>query len=92
MGLAPPAKPYTVRLHFAEREQLKAGQRVFDVYLQRQKVLEAFDIVKQSGGSRIPVTREIPAVHVTDELHVELHPTSDTVRLPVLSGIEIVRE
>jgi hypothetical protein len=92
LGPAPPAKPYTVRLYFAEPDPIDAGQRVFDVYLQRQRVLDALDIVKQSGGSRVTMVREVPGVDITDELHVELRPASDSTRAPVLCGIEIVRE
>jgi hypothetical protein len=91
LGPTPPEKPYTVRLHFAEPE-LAEGQRVFDVYLQRQKVIEGLDIAKETGGVRTPLVREIPGVTVTDELHVELRPTSEDGKPPVLSGIEIVRE
>jgi hypothetical protein len=92
LGPTPAEKRYTVRLHFAEPEQLAEGQRVFDVYLQRHKVIEGLDIVKESGGVRVPLIREIPGVTVTDELRVELRSASDDAQPPVLSGIEIVRE
>jgi outer membrane protein assembly factor BamB len=88
----PAVKSYTVRLFFAEPDPIEAGQRVFDVYLQRQRVLESFDVVKQVGGPSRSVVREFPSIDVTDELHVELRPADAKGRPPVLCGIEIVRE
>jgi hypothetical protein len=92
LGPSPPVKPYTVRLHFLEPDKIDVGQRVFDVYLQRKKMLESFDVVQQAGGSRIPIVRQIPSVDVTDEFHIELRPVTDKSKPPVLCGIELVRE
>ena len=85
-------KPYTVRLHFAEPDTIGVGQRTFDVFLQRQRVLESLDVVKQAGGVRTPLVQEFPGVNVTDELHVELRPAAGSSKPPILCGIEIVRE
>ncbi|SNC77728.1 N-acetylneuraminic acid mutarotase, partial [Hymenobacter gelipurpurascens] len=41
---------YTVVLHFAELYWTAAGQRVFDVSAEGQKVLTAYDIVKKVGA------------------------------------------
>jgi outer membrane protein assembly factor BamB len=91
-GPTPPVKPYTVRLFFAEPDVIEAGERLFDVYLQRQRVLEAFDIVQLAGGSRRSVVREFPSIDVPDELHIELRSVDANGRPPVLCGIELVRE
>jgi hypothetical protein len=91
-GPSPPVKPYTVRLFFAEPEAVEPGERVFDVFLQRQRVLNAFDIVQHAGGPRRAVVREFPSIEVADELHVELRAVKEKGRMPVLCGIEIVRE
>jgi outer membrane protein assembly factor BamB len=88
---APSATPrYTVRLHFAEPEALSAGARVFDVYVQGEKVLDGFDIVVAAGGPQRGVVREIPGIEVNDALSIQLK--SVTSRPPILSGVEAVRE
>ncbi|KAK4415380.1 putative LRR receptor-like serine/threonine-protein kinase [Sesamum alatum] len=50
---------YRVKLHFAEIQMMddptswKAlGRRLFDVYIQGEKVVQDFDIVKEAGGSK----------------------------------------
>ncbi|SNC77727.1 Putative Ig domain-containing protein, partial [Hymenobacter gelipurpurascens] len=55
---------YTVVLHFAELYWTAAGQRVFDVSAEGQKVLTAYDIVKKVGA--LTATTETFSVSVTD--------------------------
>ncbi|NIA21974.1 MAG: hypothetical protein GWP05_08445, partial [Anaerolineaceae bacterium] len=81
--------PYTVRLHFAEPEDLQPGRRVFDVSLQGQTVLKNFDVVKTSGGPRREVIREFRAVTVARDLHIALSPKTGQ---PLLCGIEVVQQ
>ena len=45
-----PKPTYTVRLYFAEPDELKPGERVFDVLLGGRKVLENFDVAAAAGG------------------------------------------
>ncbi|XP_042951865.1 probable leucine-rich repeat receptor-like serine/threonine-protein kinase At3g14840 isoform X3 [Carya illinoinensis] len=51
---------YTVKLHFAEivftddETYSSLGRRIFDVYIQGERVLKDFDIVKAAGGVRKP--------------------------------------
>ena len=86
-------RPYTVRLHFAEPDALKPGQRVFDVSLQGETVLERFDIVAQAGGSNRPVVAEFKRVAVVDTLVVGLAPAAAApVAPPLICGIEIVAD
>jgi outer membrane protein assembly factor BamB len=90
-GPDPAAKTYTIRLHFAEPEALAAGQRVFAVSLQDQRVETALDVVRATGGPGRPLVRAYPGVNVTDALIVELHAqTAD--HPPILCGIEIARD
>ena len=42
---------YDVRLHFAEPEPVKPGQRIFSVSLEGRTVLENLDVVRAAGGS-----------------------------------------
>ncbi|NQT38672.1 MAG: PQQ-binding-like beta-propeller repeat protein, partial [Planctomycetes bacterium] len=83
---------YTVRLYFAEPEDLAPGQRVFDVSLQGEKVLENFDIVQQAGGPRKALVKEFPSVSVSGTLTVSLTPAAGCPKRPILSGLEAVRE
>jgi beta-galactosidase len=86
-----PARRYTVRLHFAEVDQVRPGERVFDVLVQDKKVLANFDILKEAGGPMTAIVKEVPDVEVRDILKIELTPGgTDQTRETLLSGIEIV--
>ena len=89
------AKPYTVRLHFAEPDDVRPGQRVFDVKLQGRTVLEDFDIVKAAGGRLKAVVKEFTGVRAANTLIVELIPKSEKVTAetaPLLAGLEVTAE
>jgi hypothetical protein len=86
------AAAYTVRLHFAEPEDLQPGERVFDVLLQDEPVLKGFDIVQAAGAPRRAVVKEFAGVRVTGELSVGLRMTAAPGREPILCAIEAVRE
>ena len=81
---------YTVRLHFAEPEDLKPGDRVFDVMVQGRRALDAFDIVKEAGGPHRAVVKEVRGVRVNDELRLSFHATGK--RPAILCGVEVVGE
>lgn len=85
-----PARVYTIRLHFAETDSLKPGDRVFDVDLQGARVLEKFDVVAEAGGPMRGIVREFSGVRVEDTLTLAFEAASAAP--PVLSGIEIVQE
>jgi hypothetical protein len=78
---------YSVRLHFAEFADVKPGQRVFSVALQGKVVLEALDILKESGGVRRALVKEFGDVAIGDVLSVSLRPR---VGKPVLCGVEVI--
>jgi len=87
-----PTRPHTVRLHFAEMTDIPAGQRLFNVKIQGETVLEDFDIVKEAGGSRNAIVREFRDVQAADQLIVELVPKAEEltdVTAPILSAIEV---
>ena len=67
------AHRYTVRLHFAELDDVQPGQRVFDVKLQGQTVLKGFDIVKEAG-IRTALVKEFSHIRATDALALEFVP------------------
>ena len=54
----------TVKLYFAELEQLSAGQRVFDVAINGMVVLPAFDISAQAGGAGQGIARVFDGIEV----------------------------
>lgn len=89
-----PERLYTVRLHFAEPDELAPGGRVFDVVLQGRTVLDGFDISRAAGGPRRAIIKEFKGIRAADELILSLTPTAEakTDRLPVISGLEVIRE
>lgn len=84
---------YTVRLYFAEPDQLKSGQRIFDIALQGREVLPGFDIVREAGAPMRSVVKEFKGIKVTKDLTVTLTPAGTSeVGETVLCGIEVVAE
>jgi len=85
-----PKRRWTVRLHFAESENLKAGERVFNVSIQGKRVLKDFDIVREAGGPRRAVVKEFLDVSAAEKLTIEWRPVKSGARLPpVLCGVEL---
>ena len=87
-----PTTPHTVRLHFAEPEGLKTGERVFSVSLQGKIVLENFDVAKEAGGAMRAVVKEFKGVGVADAVDIKLIPIAGKKGGPILSGVEIFAE
>lgn len=88
-------RTYAVRLHFAELDDAKPGERVFGVRLQGRMVEEALDVVKEAGGPRKALVRTYKGIPAGNNLSLEFVPRSKDVSarsLPVLNGLEIVTE
>jgi len=86
-------RPYTVRLYFAESDEIKSGQRVFNVSIQGREVLRNFDIVKEAGGPNRPVVKEFKEIWVKDDLTVAFTPSNDDkANIPLICGIKIMAE
>jgi len=82
----------TVRLHFAELDAVRRGQRVFDVRLQGRTVLEGFDVVRAARGRNRAVVRQFEGIEATRSLVLELVPRAEKITeatAPILSAIEI---
>jgi hypothetical protein len=77
---------YRVRLHFADFESRRAGERVFNVSIQDDEVLTGFDVVKAAGGPRRSTVREVTGVAVGKHLNVEFKAITG---VPLLCGAEI---
>lgn len=84
--------PYTVRLYFAEPEDLAPGERVFDVHLQGKAVLRRFDVVASAGQRLCGVVREFRGIMVHDQLAISLTGLPDSRQKPILCGVELIRE
>jgi len=86
-------RPYTVRLYFAEPDEINPGQRVFDISIQGQEVLENFDIVRETGGPNRPIVKEFNGILVKDNLVVDFTPSNnDKTNILLICGIEVLAE
>ncbi len=97
MGGAAPAVPvrlFTVRLHFAELDDVSAGHRVFAVKLQGQQVLNDFDVVRDAGGPRRALVKEFKGIKAAELLVVEFVPRTPPASgsAPILSALELQEE
>lgn len=82
-------RTYRVRLIFTEPDNLAPGQRVFDVAVQGETVLENVDVIREAGGAFRMLSRDIDKVEVENDLTIRLLPKAEKGREPVLSGVEI---
>ena len=88
-------RTYAVRLHFAELDDVKPGERVFGIRLQGRTVEDALDVVKEAGGPRKGLIRTYEGVPASTNLTLEFIPRGKdltTRTMPVLNGLEIVSE
>jgi outer membrane protein assembly factor BamB len=81
---------YTVSLHFAEPEDVKPGERVFNVRLQGKQALRDFDIAKEAGGARKPVVKVFKDIEVGRDLEVSF--ASVRGKSPLVNAIEVASE
>jgi hypothetical protein len=94
-GAAPPApRRFTVRLHFAELDDIRPGQRVFSVKIQGRTVLDGFDVAREVGA-RAALVKEFPHVEAGEALTIEFIPAASALtpqNVPILSGLELHEE
>ncbi|KAF3794524.1 putative LRR receptor-like serine/threonine-protein kinase [Nymphaea thermarum] len=70
---------YTVELHFAELMFTNGptftsiGERIFDIYIQNERVLANFDIAREAGGSGKPVDKNFTANVTENTLEITLY-------------------
>ncbi|CAN6443561.1 unnamed protein product [Victoria cruziana] len=70
---------YAVELHFAEimftngPNFTSLGERVFDIYIQNQRVLDNFDIAREAGGSGKPVVKKFNASVTESTLEITFY-------------------
>ena len=96
VALAPDAskeRRYTVRLYFCEPDNVEDGQRLFNVAVQGKPFLTDFDVRAEAGGPLRGVMKELTGVKVRKDLTIALTPgASATLKVPVLSGVEVIAE
>ncbi len=81
---------YTVRLHFAETEDLEPGSRVFHVKLQDRTVFSRVDIVKEAGAANRALIKVVRGVAARGTMTIELAPV--TGGAPLVCALEVVEE
>ena len=96
IGAAPATAPrrFTVRLHFAELDDVKPGERVFDIKLQGNTVLKDFDIAK-AAGVRAALVKEFKHIEAGDSLTVEFSSSATELtrkNAPIISALELLDE
>ncbi len=84
-----PVTSYKVNLYFSELEEKRAGERVFDVSIQGNKVLENFDIVLHAGKTNKEIVKSFSGIEAGNTLKIEMDPKMGNT---ILSGIELVEE
>jgi len=81
---------YTVRLHFAEPQEVKVGKRVFNVIVQDRKAVTGLDIVEQTGGANRVFVAEGKGIPAKDgKLKLEFVPDPESEFAPLICGVEV---
>ncbi len=88
----PRPRCYLVRLHFAEVEHARPGDRVFSISLQHREVLRRLDVVKEAGAPWTALVKEFRGIQVADTLTLSLSPEAGSSLPPILCGLEIQAE
>lgn len=81
--------PYKVLLYFAEPEDMKPGERVFNVKVGDDQTIENIDVVKEAGGRNRLLVKELTGVEAAKQLTIELTSVKGKT---LLCGVEIVSE
>ena len=85
-----PNATYTVRLHFSENEQRRAGVRKFNVAINGVQVLSNFDVFAAAGGEFKAIVRTFNAT-ASASGKVDIAFTAVTSNQgPIVNGIEIL--
>jgi outer membrane protein assembly factor BamB len=84
-----PQTSYKVNLYFSELEEMKEGERVFNVSLQGNKVLENFDIISLTGKMNKELVKTFTGIQAGKTLIIDMEPVKGNT---ILSGIELTEE
>lgn len=86
---------YTVRLGFNASSNDKVGQRVFDITIQGDPLLEELDIIKEAGAPNKALIKEFKGIKVENVLLIEMTSKEKNPTLsqaPMMNFIEVIRE
>ncbi len=85
---------YTVRLYLGKKAGAQPGDCVFSVELQGKTLAKKLDVAKKAGN-KPGLIKEFTGIHVENTLDIQLntlYEPSGPNTLPVLCGMEIIRE
>jgi hypothetical protein len=80
---------YTVNLYFAELEDKKPGERIFDIAIQDKNVTDKLDIVAEAGKCDAEIVKSFTGIKAGETMKIDLIPVSGNT---IISGIEIIQE
>ena len=84
---------YTVNLYFAELFEKGPNERIFDVFIQGEKVLQNFDISKEAHGPNKTIVKSIKGIKAQDKIAIKCLPSEISPKSkPILCGVELERE
>jgi len=84
-----PDGDYEVELRFVETKFKEIGRRVFDVRINRRKVLESLDLAKEGGFLQSFIRKFLVAVQNKQGIAIEF---SAVTEKPVLSGVKVTKK
>lgn len=84
-----PETLYRINLYFSELENKQPGERVFNLRLQNNLVLEDFDIVSETGKPDKELIKSFTGIKAGKSLKIDLIPVKGNT---ILSGIELIQE
>ncbi|MGC8803375.1 MAG: endo-1,4-beta-xylanase, partial [Bacteroidales bacterium] len=79
-------KTYKVTLKFAEIYFSNPGERIFDAYIEGDKVLSNFDIFTEAGGKNIAIDTSFYVTTSDSIINIELYASKDNA---AIKGIEV---
>ncbi|MEA2053198.1 MAG: PQQ-binding-like beta-propeller repeat protein [Euryarchaeota archaeon] len=82
---------YTVRLYFAEPDDVAVGERVFDVAIQGVPVLTNFDVVQEAGKPRKTVVKEFNGLLADGDGQLVIAFDASGAK-QIINGIEVISE
>jgi len=84
-----PESLYRINLYFSELQNKNPGERVFNVKLQNDSVLENFDIAHETGKSDKEIIKTFSGIRAGKSLRIDMIPVKGNT---ILSGIELIQE
>ena len=84
-----PEISYRVNLYFSELENKEPGERVFNIKIQNNTVLENFDIAGEAGKTDKEIIKTFTGIRAGNYLKIDFIPLKGNT---ILSGIELIQE